>query len=230
MNDKDGGDSGPETPTPHSQALTRSTKKRRRSSSPSDNHGGKKQALERLPPAVLLLSLPGLLAVPPNHKQQVACYELSLKALRKCVALGGLAPDIECRAWMGIAELGLRLVRAGWHKYDFPWARGLDLEVSAQYSFFTPPLTFNTGRKCNRKRPPRLSAKSLSVYPQAEPDPTTRPPRTLATERKVFPFASQATYFDVPRAEERRHHAHTTVDSLRHPPHRSISGALSNTA
>ena len=115
MNDKDGGDSGPETPTPHSQALTRSTKKRRRSSSPSDNHGGKKQALERLPPAVLLLSLPGLLAVPPNHKQQVACYELSLKALRKCVALGGLAPDIECRAWMGIAELGLRLVRAGWH-------------------------------------------------------------------------------------------------------------------
>ncbi|KAL5519652.1 hypothetical protein ACEPAH_1335 [Sanghuangporus vaninii] len=125
----DEGDCGPETPTPRSQALARS-RKRRRSSSPLDNREAKKKILERLPPSVLLLSLPGLLAVPPNHRQQAACYDLSLTALRKCVALGGLPPDVECRAWTGIAELGLRLVRAGWTKYDrIPWARGLDLEV-----------------------------------------------------------------------------------------------------
>ncbi|OCB90971.1 hypothetical protein A7U60_g1779 [Sanghuangporus baumii] len=105
----DEGDSGPETPTPRSQALTRS-RKRRRSSSPLDNREAKKKTLERMPPSVLLLSLPGLLAVPPNHRQQAACYDLSLTALRKCVALGGLPPDVECRAWTGIAELGLRLV------------------------------------------------------------------------------------------------------------------------
>ncbi|EJC98575.1 uncharacterized protein FOMMEDRAFT_95808 [Fomitiporia mediterranea MF3/22] len=117
----------PETPPSHGLAHSR---KRRRSSSPLDGRGGNKRNLERLPPGVLLLALPGLLAVPPNHKSQVISYGLSLAALRKCVALGGLSPDIECRAWTGIAELGLRIVHAGWTQSEhFPWARGLDLEV-----------------------------------------------------------------------------------------------------
>ncbi|THH06827.1 hypothetical protein EW145_g3811 [Phellinidium pouzarii] len=115
--------------TPQSQALTRA-RKRRRSSSPSDGLAEKKRALETLPPSVLLLTVPELLAVPPNHKQQITSYVLSLAALRKCLGLGSLPPDIEVRAWTALAELGLKIVRAGWSRNNYyPWAGSLELEV-----------------------------------------------------------------------------------------------------
>ncbi|KAI0352218.1 hypothetical protein OH77DRAFT_1485975 [Trametes cingulata] len=91
--------------------------------------------LKPLPPAVLLVSLPALLAHPPNHKFYVHSLVLSLTALRKCLALPALSPDIECRAWTGLAELGMRVIAGGFSQSEeHVWARGIEAEVEKALS------------------------------------------------------------------------------------------------
>ncbi|KAF9055616.1 hypothetical protein BJ165DRAFT_1427330 [Panaeolus papilionaceus] len=63
----------------------------------------------RLPQHILLLSLPTLLQHPPGHRHHSRSLFLSLLALRKCLALGGLDVNAECRAWTELAELGFRI-------------------------------------------------------------------------------------------------------------------------
>ena len=77
------------------------------------------------------MKLPSLLSVPPNHRASVTSYAISLAALRKCIDLRNLSPDEECRAWAGLAEIGMRLAKAGWTRDDrLAWAKGVDMDVS----------------------------------------------------------------------------------------------------
>ena len=90
------------------------------------------EGLRPIPTAILLVSLPALLAHPPNHKYYVHSLVLSLRALRKCLTLPALPPDIECRAWTGLAELGMRVISGGFSQSDeHVWARGIESEVCA---------------------------------------------------------------------------------------------------
>ena len=78
------------------------------------------------------MTLPSLVAVPPNHRASAASYAVSVTALRKVIAEGNLSPDEECRAWTGLAEIGFRLLKAGWVKEGrFKWAKGMEEEVRA---------------------------------------------------------------------------------------------------
>ncbi|KZT73388.1 hypothetical protein DAEQUDRAFT_721986 [Daedalea quercina L-15889] len=91
--------------------------------------------LKPLSPAVLLVSLPGLLAHPPNHKYYIPSLVLSLAALRKCLKLSGLSPEIECRAWTGLAEIGMKVISGGLSQSeDYPWAKGIEGEVEKAMS------------------------------------------------------------------------------------------------
>ncbi|CDO77305.1 hypothetical protein BN946_scf184753.g55 [Trametes cinnabarina] len=91
--------------------------------------------LKPLPPAVLLVSLPSILAHPPNHKYYVHSLVLSLSALRRCLAMPALLPDIECRAWTGLAELGMRVIAGGFSQSEeHVWARGIESEVEKALS------------------------------------------------------------------------------------------------
>ncbi|KAI0328458.1 hypothetical protein GY45DRAFT_1326330 [Cubamyces sp. BRFM 1775] len=91
--------------------------------------------LRPLPPSVLLVNLPALLAHPPNHKNYVHSLVLSLTALRKCLALPALSPDIECRAWTGLAELGMRVIAGGFSQSEeHVWAKGIESEVEKALS------------------------------------------------------------------------------------------------
>ncbi|KAH9926501.1 uncharacterized protein B0H18DRAFT_1006448 [Fomitopsis serialis] len=91
--------------------------------------------LRPLPPAVLLISLPALLAHPPNHKYYIPSLVLSLTALRKCLTLSGLSPEIECRAWTGLAEIGMKVISGGLSQSeDCPWALGIETEVEKAIS------------------------------------------------------------------------------------------------
>ena len=112
----------PLTPLPSSSdAALRSPLKHRTSS---------EESLKPIPPSVLLVSLPSLLVHPPNHKYYLHSIVLSLTALRKCLALPALSPDIECRAWTGLAELGMRVISGGLSQSeDHGWARGIESEV-----------------------------------------------------------------------------------------------------
>lgn len=86
--------------------------------------------LKSVSPAVLLVSLPGLLAHPPNHKYYMPSLMLSLTALRKCLTLPALSPEIECRAWTGLAEIGMKVISGGLSQSeDHPWANGIEAEV-----------------------------------------------------------------------------------------------------
>ena len=98
----------------------------------------KRQRLEAPQPAAsasagmstVLLALPGLCAVPPNHSSHILSYMISLRSLRACLAQGSLTPDVECRAWTAYAEIGCKIIGAGWSTNEaYPWARGLENEV-----------------------------------------------------------------------------------------------------
>ncbi|KAL6307835.1 hypothetical protein BKA93DRAFT_727071 [Sparassis latifolia] len=92
-------------------------------------------SLAPLPPAVLLVSLPALLAHPPNHRFYVHSLCLSLDALRKCLGLHALPPDIECRAWTGLAEIGMKVIGGGFSQdKNYPWAKGIESEVEKAIS------------------------------------------------------------------------------------------------
>ncbi|KAM5538360.1 hypothetical protein V8D89_007962 [Ganoderma adspersum] len=93
------------------------------------------EGLKPIPTAILLVSLPALLAHPPNHKYYIHSLVLSLRALRKCLTLPALPPDIECRAWTGLAELGMRVIGGGFSQSDEHfWARGIESEVEKALS------------------------------------------------------------------------------------------------
>ena len=84
-----------------------------------------------LPPPVLLLALPALLALPPSHEHYPLSLFLSLRALRTCLELKTLTPDVECRAWTGLAEIGLRVTNSGFTTTgEHAWANGIEAEVS----------------------------------------------------------------------------------------------------
>ncbi|KAG1742661.1 uncharacterized protein EDB91DRAFT_1221615 [Suillus paluster] len=92
--------------------------------------------LRQLPPAILLLALPGLLAHPPTHPDFGFSLFLSLRALRQCLALPALAPDLECRAWTSLAEVGMRVMESGFCAEDSgcDWAVGIYSEVEKALS------------------------------------------------------------------------------------------------
>ncbi len=109
--------SSPLTPPPSSPVPSTST-------SQSDS------PLRPLPHAVLLLSLPSLLVHPPSHRYYIQSICLSLCSLRKCLSLPALSPEIECRAWTGLAELGMKVISSGFSQSeDHLWARGIEAEV-----------------------------------------------------------------------------------------------------
>jgi hypothetical protein len=89
------------------------------------------KVLAPLPPAVLLISLPALFACPPNHPYHALSLCLSLLSIRKCLSLQSLNPDIECRAWTALVEIGMRVISGGFSQSDaHPWAKGIEIEVS----------------------------------------------------------------------------------------------------
>lgn len=89
-------------------------------------------SLRSLPPQVLLLALPALLAHPPTHEKYGLSLFLSLNALRQCSQLRALAPDIECHAWTALAEVGLRVIESGFSTSgEHDWANGIEEEVGA---------------------------------------------------------------------------------------------------
>ncbi|KAF9258146.1 hypothetical protein L218DRAFT_964740 [Marasmius fiardii PR-910] len=94
-----------------------------------------KPSLAPLPPAVFLISLPALLIHPPNHRFHAHSLCVSLLALRYCLQIPGLSPDLECRAWTAIAEVGMIALEGGFsHDEDHMWASNLEGEVEEAHS------------------------------------------------------------------------------------------------
>ncbi|KAH7924786.1 hypothetical protein BV22DRAFT_1034747 [Leucogyrophana mollusca] len=87
-------------------------------------------SLAPLPPQVLLVSLPGILVHPPNHRYHAISLCISQRSLRQCLGLKALNPDVECRAWTALAEIGMKVIEGGFSESDeHPWARGTEIEV-----------------------------------------------------------------------------------------------------
>ncbi|KAI6161360.1 hypothetical protein EDD17DRAFT_1589632 [Pisolithus thermaeus] len=85
--------------------------------------------LKPLPPQVLLLALPALLLHPPTHEKYALSLFLSLRALRLCLQLPALAPEVECYAWTALAEVGMRVIKSGFcTTSEYSWTVGLEEE------------------------------------------------------------------------------------------------------
>ncbi|KAF5332751.1 hypothetical protein D9611_005428 [Ephemerocybe angulata] len=64
---------------------------------------------EALPLPVLLLSLSNILLHPPTHRDYAKSIYLSTLSVLKVLEERNLDPDMECRAWTALAELGFRM-------------------------------------------------------------------------------------------------------------------------
>jgi len=85
-----------------------------------------------LPLPFLLLSLPAILILPPNNPLHDESLRLSVVALRRCLLMRALSPEMECRAWTTLAQVGLQVIGsrlfASSHEHH-AWARNIDAEV-----------------------------------------------------------------------------------------------------
>ncbi|KAG2110691.1 hypothetical protein DEU56DRAFT_896675 [Suillus clintonianus] len=163
-------------------SISPSPRPRLSSLTPLPDSPSPKPALRPLPPAIVLLALPGLLAHPPTHPDFGFSLFLSLRALRQCLALPALAPDIECHAWTSLAEVGMRVMESGFCSQEggCDWAVGIYAEVEKALS------------------------KGLLI---AQKHPSLRPLRhhlTLLHARFAFTFPSSSTSPKFARAILRR--------------------------
>ncbi|KAJ3761926.1 hypothetical protein EV360DRAFT_36798 [Lentinula raphanica] len=86
-------------------------------------------SLNPLPDSTLLLHLPSILIHPPNHPLHAQSLCMSLLALRRCLKLPGLNPDIECRALTALAEVGMIVLDGGFNQHELHvWAHGIEPE------------------------------------------------------------------------------------------------------
>ncbi|KAL4068831.1 hypothetical protein V8B97DRAFT_1872534 [Scleroderma yunnanense] len=114
----------------HQPDLTLSAEHYSLESTPSSSSILTTSSLRLLPPQLLLLALPALLAHPPTHVKYGLSLFLSVKALRQCLRLPALSPDVECHAWFAFAEVGLRAIESGFSTSgEHDWANGLEEEV-----------------------------------------------------------------------------------------------------
>lgn len=221
--------------TPESQVMTRS-RKRRRSPSLSDSQrvikGNKVRVLEPLPPSVLLLSLPKLFAVPPNHKAHIASFVLSLNALRKCSAMRNLPPDVECRAWTNLAEVGLKIVRAGWSRDEqFPWAADLENEARILYHSSQCQSLNKTflDRKCHRQRIYHCAEDSVFGCLQTSSCSSTSTPRASAKQSKALTHDPQTPCLFLHlslKYADFRSGQHSIVAHVYHSPHHDLTRVI----
>ncbi|KAG2364825.1 hypothetical protein BDR07DRAFT_1354615 [Suillus spraguei] len=123
-------------PLKRQRTLSISASSTPRSSSLTPPPNSQTPALRPLPPAILLLALPGLLALPPTHPDFGFSLFLSLRSLRQCLALPALAPDIESHAWTSLAEVGIRVMESGFCSQEggCDWAVGIHAEVEKALS------------------------------------------------------------------------------------------------
>ncbi|KAJ3750889.1 hypothetical protein DFH05DRAFT_129609 [Lentinula detonsa] len=96
-----------------------------------DVHDGEeKLSLTPLPDSMLLLHLPSILIHPPNHPLHARSLCMSLLALRRCLKVPGLSPDIECRALTSLAEVGMIVIDGGFNQQEqHVWAQKIEPEV-----------------------------------------------------------------------------------------------------
>ncbi|KDQ31569.1 hypothetical protein PLEOSDRAFT_1036423 [Pleurotus ostreatus PC15] len=86
--------------------------------------------LQPIPPEILLVNLPRLIIHPPNHPRHTQSLYLALIAFRKCLQLPTLTADIECRAWTGLVDIGMRVIGGGFSAVkELGWAQGIEAEV-----------------------------------------------------------------------------------------------------
>lgn len=120
------------TPPPSSPPTATEPSGKSESSESSTQHS----TLKPLPEPVLLVILPRLLIHPPNHRNYIKSLFLSLCSLRRCLALPALSPEIECQAWTGLAEIGMKVVHGGISQNEaHTWASGIEVEVCASCRF-----------------------------------------------------------------------------------------------
>ncbi|KAG7451717.1 uncharacterized protein BT62DRAFT_1030831 [Guyanagaster necrorhizus] len=64
------------------------------------------------------------------HRYHAQSLCLSLLALRRCLSLPNLTPEVECRAWTAMVEIGMLVIDRGFSQNnDHFWARGIEIEV-----------------------------------------------------------------------------------------------------
>ncbi|KAH6911011.1 hypothetical protein BKA70DRAFT_1099641 [Coprinopsis sp. MPI-PUGE-AT-0042] len=86
-----------------------------------------------LPLPLLLLSLPALFLQPPTYQPTYfKSLSLSRLAFQRCLAMQSLDSDVECRAWTGLAEVGIR--------YGLDGAEGVEYEVEKAVTKAHPSL------------------------------------------------------------------------------------------
>ncbi|KIY69171.1 hypothetical protein CYLTODRAFT_442869 [Cylindrobasidium torrendii FP15055 ss-10] len=115
---------------PKRQRLCGSSQSREEFALPTSQSPPSLKTLYSLPLQNLLVSLPGLLIHPPTHRHHARSLCMSIHALKACLSLSDLSPVIECRAWTGLAELGMIAIEGGFSDDgEHAWATNMETMV-----------------------------------------------------------------------------------------------------
>lgn len=108
-----------------------------------------KSSYSPLPDSILLLNLPSILIHPPNHPLHAQSLCMSLLALRRCLEIPGLSPDVECRALTSLAEIGMTVIDGGFNTLkEHVWAHGIETEVSRH--IFSLDISLSSSHRLNK--------------------------------------------------------------------------------
>lgn len=119
------------------------------------------EQVEYAPTATVLVSLPLLVGHPPNHPLHVPGLRVSLQALRRCTGLTGndpakrvkgdgwtvrgegMTPELEIRAWIALAEVGMMAIATRCSRWGednhtaWDWTAGVEQDVSRLLLFLS---------------------------------------------------------------------------------------------
>ncbi|CAE7144385.1 unnamed protein product [Rhizoctonia solani] len=160
---------------------------------------------EYAPTATVLLAIPMLVSYPPDHPLHIPGLRVSLKALRRCTGLTphkdntkrvkgdgwvgqgeAMTPELEIRAWMALAEVGMMAIGARcsrWGEDDratWEWTIGVEQDIDTalrkglalatslpSLRSFKEPLTLLSARAATPKRALKILSTMLSSAPTA---------------------------------------------------------------
>ena len=134
----------------------------------------------------LLLSIPSLVLHPPTHKRHHQSVALAQNALRRCLKLQGLDPVDACRAWTGLAELGMGRLAIGIRNVEGEVEKALTKALLfANKVLFSPadllrPFSIKCTESCTKTLCSPFDdplCASCTILPEQPPVCTTHPPQ-----------------------------------------------------
>ncbi|QRV95233.1 hypothetical protein RhiJN_23251 [Ceratobasidium sp. AG-Ba] len=189
---------------------------------------------EYAPTVTVLLALPMLVSYPPDHPMHIPGLRASLKALRRCTGLGSngdmeidecdsrkrvkngdgeyrvggetMTPEVEVRAWMALAEVGMMVVKTRCSRWgqsndaEWEWTLGVERDIDTallkglalatslpSLRAYKDPFTLLSARAATPKRAQKILTNLISTTSSLPPTKYTYEAYLALADLHLYP-------------------------------------------